>query len=171
MSSSASDIDDDSSLQDDFFRAMRHVAEPVYILTTNDSEGRPIGFTATSVTSLSVNPPSMLFCVNRNNEGADEYVEGKMVAANVLCPGQEELCKRFAGMIEGVEGTDKFKDGVAWHTEDGVPVLDDTCVTMIGEITELYDGFTHNIAVLKLTDVQVHKTKPLIYWNRQYVEL
>lgn len=76
-----------STLCDDFRLAMRRLATTVSIVTTS-SEGRPFGMTATAVTSLSTEPPSLLFCVNRNTSIFPRLGPGVGACVNLLCSEQ-----------------------------------------------------------------------------------
>ncbi len=160
----------DSPPRDQFFSAMGHVAEPVWVVTTYDHNDDPTGFTATSVTSLSADPPSLVTCINRDNEGTPAYSIDTETAAHVLTSGQEHIGNRFAGM-EDVSGKEKFAGDVQWHREEGFPVIEDVCLRMTGVIDQIYDGYTHNITVIKVTDIMTSDRPPLLYWNGEYVNL
>jgi len=158
----------EETLQNQFFDAMGDIAEPVYVLTTYDHQAEPTGFTATSVTSLSGNPPSLIFCVNRENDGAPAYEIGSKVAAHVLGPGQEQLANRFAG-VGGVSGIEKFEGDVRWHDEDSVRVLEGVHVLMKGTVDQTADGYTHKITTMKVDEVHNYERGPLLYHNGDYL--
>lgn len=158
----------DESLQNQFFNAMGDIAEPVYVLTTCNDQSEPTGFTATSVTSLSGNPPSLIFCVNLENDGAPAYDIGSKVAAHVLGPGQENVANRFAG-VGGVSGIEKFEGDVRWHDEEGLPVLEGVHILMKGTVDKIADGYTHKITTMIVEEVHNYERGPLLYHNGDYL--
>ena len=85
-------------------------ATGVTVLTTRTDVGL-FGCTANAVTSLSLDPPLMLVCLDRSTNTHPQLLDARAFAINVMRaePGAEELCRRFAG-----KGEDKFA-GVAWR--------------------------------------------------------
>ena len=151
-----------------FREGMASVPAPVYVVTAFSDDG-PVGFTATAVSSLSADPPSLLFCVNQSNRNADAFRAGTPVAVHLLGSGQAELGTVFAGQ-RGAAG-DKFA-GVAWRELLGTPVLNEVATVFVGRITRLEDGFTHAIAVVTVDHVETKPdVAPLLYWKRCYQSL
>ena len=79
-----------------FKEAMRQVAATVSIISTR-SEGSRYGMTATAVTSVSCDPPSLLVCINRSASIHKPLEERKLFWVNLLREGQQSLCSTFSG--------------------------------------------------------------------------
>ena len=75
---------------------MGHFATGVTVVTTRDENGRPLGLTANAVASVSLQPPMVLVCVDRQSESHDAFAASEAFAVNVLTQMQETLSRRFA---------------------------------------------------------------------------
>lgn len=151
-------------------------ASGVTVLTTLADDGygaeggRPVGITASSFTSLSLDPPQVLVSVNKRLYTHDAIKRGGFFAVSILHAGQEEIGKRFAGLIPEVE--DRFA-GLETHTGvTGSPILSDALAWVDCTVHHTYDGEDHTIFVGEVqaagvgTRVTVHE--PLIYFNRNW---
>ena len=128
-----------------FRDTMATLAAPLTVLTYYDVWGRPGGLTISSVCSLSVTPPRVLFCVNQANHGHDTAVGAGRWCLHVLAPGQADLARRFA------EPGDRFR-GLA-VLQSATPEL--LAVTLRAELTTdaLHDGGDHTIVVARVRRV------------------
>src|SRR5437867_11377504 len=77
-------------------RVMGCFATGVTVITTRDQNGRPYGLTANAVTSLSLEPPLLLICVDRKAETFPHFFDSKIFVPNILAAGQAEVARRFA---------------------------------------------------------------------------
>lgn len=110
---------DDSALQDAFRQAMRRVASTVSIVSAQSGEERH-GTTATSVASISMEPPSLLVCLNRTSRLHDFLVKQDRFCVNVLHTDNFETSKIFSDSSVGGE---RFNSG-DWQTDaEGTPYL------------------------------------------------
>lgn len=93
----------------------------VAVITTRDADGRPAGLTCNSFSSVSLEPPLVLFSLRKQSRLVDAFTRGEGFAINILSQSQDALSARFASSrIE-----DKF-EGVRWHAGAlGLPVIDD----------------------------------------------
>jgi flavin reductase (DIM6/NTAB) family NADH-FMN oxidoreductase RutF len=80
-----------------FKEAMALLAAPVTILTCYDETGTARGMTVSAVTSLSLDPPLLLACLDRRASVHDAFVAARWFCVNLPAPGQEPLVRRFAG--------------------------------------------------------------------------
>src|SRR5271168_4396797 len=94
---------------DDFRSAMRRLAGGVSIISGAGPAG-PLGVTATAVTSLTADPPSVLCCLNRALDLESAVKEAGTFGVNMLRADHQCLAERFAGM-HGVSGAAKFESG------------------------------------------------------------
>lgn len=103
----------------DFRRALGSFVTGVTIVTSTDDDGNPIGFTANSFTSVSLDPPLVLVCIGLQSSNIDSFRTAKAFAVNILSEEQKNAASIFA-----TRGVDRFAS-VPWHKSTmGVPVLD-----------------------------------------------
>ena len=104
---------------DDFRSALAMFATGVTIVTACDAKGQPVGLTANSFNSVSIEPPLVLWSLSRQAGSMPAFVRGSHYAINILAAEQHALAERFAS-----HGVDRF-EGVAFHAgAAGVPILD-----------------------------------------------
>lgn len=153
-----------------FKLGMRTLVGAVSILTTHGPGGAPLGLTATSVSSLSADPPSLLVCVNRQKEIAAALVTGAAFAVNVLTARQVTIAQSFGGQLPA-RGTDRFAHG-AWHrSRDGeVPLLLGCRAAFECTVADVHDWETHHIVIGTVVDVHFFAPDepPLAYCDGQY---
>jgi len=148
---------------------MRRLAGAVCILTLN-RDGEWAGLTATAVSSISAEPPRLMVCINRNVY-AHEFVElGGPLCVNVLESGQLDDAKRFAGMIDGVKGQDRFSTGPWEQSGVDAPELSTSMVRFQCRIGEVILASTHSIVICDVVAVTAAEAEasPLIYFNGRF---
>src|SRR5262245_35441279 len=147
-------------------RVMGLFATGVTVLTTRDDDGRPYGLTANAVTSLSLAPPLLLICIDKNAESHPHFLTSRCFVVNILGEDQEDLSGRFAK-----SGGDKF-GGIPFSTnQDGVPVLEDTLAHLECRIIETHEGGDHVIHIGEVRHAEVRGGKPLLYFQGRYRHL
>ncbi|WP_051357106.1 flavin reductase family protein [Azorhizobium doebereinerae] len=147
--------------------AMRKLAGAVSILTLGEGEART-GLTATSVTSLSVDPPTLIICVNRNASARALLLEERRFAINVLRPHHEALADQFAGR-NGEKGPERYK-GADWtRLETGAPVLADALAAFDCHLEETIERHSHIIVLGRVAAARITEdAEPLLYWAGGY---
>lgn len=162
--------DGKESLRDSFRRSMRRLAAAVTIIATRDEQGACHGLTATAVTSLSFDPPSVLICVNRSGEShAPLSRPGREFSVNVLALDQSMVAKRFG--TPGLRSEAKFSEG-QWRMEQGVPSLEGAIVTLYCETDALLAYGSHTVIVGKVKKVALGQEAPmLLYAEGNYCTL
>ena len=147
-------------------RVMGLFATGVTILTTRDADGRPYGLTANAVSSLSLDPPLVLVCIDKTAETYPHFVASKCFVVNILAEDQQELSQRFAK-----SGGDKFA-GVAHAVNlDGVPLLEGTLGNLECRIVETHEGGDHVIHIGEVHAGEVRGGSPLCYFGGKYRRL
>lgn len=134
-----------------FRSAMRRFAGAVCIVATG-TPGRRFGLTATAVCSISADPPRLLVCLNRNTGTHEAIVTNGRLSVNVLPREAIHLARRFAGMVPGVSGEERFAEG-DWSTLAGVPVLDGACVALACRVAETIPASTHSMFLCDIVAV------------------
>lgn len=137
-----------------FRQAMRVLASGIAIVTATDADGLPIGMTATSVTSFSMEPPSILFCANRSGSMAPHLEAGRAVGISILAGNQADIASAFAGMT-GLRGADRFGRGDWMRGSLDVPILRGARCALECSIDEVIDRHTHRIVICL-----VHRVHP-----------
>ena len=107
-------MDDDAAVPELFREAMAGLCSGVAVITARRDDGAPCGLVATSVSSFSARPPSVLVSVDHSSRCHRALVDGETFGVHVLASDQEPLASVFAG-----KGDEKFA-GVDWSWDDGV---------------------------------------------------
>ncbi|QZY51016.1 flavin reductase family protein [Leucobacter tenebrionis] len=151
------------TLLDLFRNTFRRHAGGVVVCTTVDDDGTPVGFTATSLASLSAVPPRATFNMIKSSSSFRAVQLGCRIAVNFLGAGSHELGQRFAGPAE-----ERFA-GDHWHEERGLPVIDDAGVVLFTKVASIYDHGENAIVVLEIQDGTLGDDQdPLLYHNRRF---
>jgi len=144
-------------------RVMGHFATGVTVITTISKEGEPFGLTANSFTSVSLDPPLVLICVDKKAESYPHFEESRVFTVNILNNEQEALSRRFA-----VSGGDKFR-GVAYHPGfNGVPILDGALAYLECKLHSVADGGDHTVYVGEIEQAETIEGKPLLFFRGGY---
>jgi flavin reductase (DIM6/NTAB) family NADH-FMN oxidoreductase RutF/pimeloyl-ACP methyl ester carboxylesterase len=147
--------------------AMGCFATGITIVTARDAAGEPIGLTANSFTSLSLDPPLLLVCIANGAGSAPVLREAEHFAVNLLQISQQPASNRFAG-----KGEDRFA-ATAWSAgETGVPLLDGSLGSFECKRHALHDGGDHFILVGEVVRAQFEPRRdPLLYFRGKYRRL
>lgn len=149
---------------DNFKRAMAQFASGVTVVTTCHGE-TPIGITASSFTSLSLDPPLVLVSLNKRLFTHNVIAESGFFAVNVLSARQLDLGMRFAGMKPEIK--DRFAGLKTATAVTGAPLLPDSLAWVDCTVWAMYDGGDHTIFVGEVRDLAVSEfDMPLLYHNR-----
>lgn len=151
----------------EFQAVMSAFASGVTVVTTVDGAGRPAGLTVSAFSSLSLDPPLCLVCIDRRSPALAAVQASRRFAVNILGDGQQDLSVRFSSRVE-----DRFAD-IAWQAgpATGCPVLPDALAWMECELTGVCAGGDHDILLGLLVGTKRNEGKPLVYWNRGYADL
>jgi flavin reductase len=155
------------ALNEVFKRAMRRLAATVTIITTASPAGR-CGMTATAVTSVSADPPSVLICVTRSASIRPSLNEGGAFCINVLSEHHHDLSLAFGGKVAPEQ---RFFLG-DWNTlkENGIPYLADAQANLFSCVDRQFDYGTHTIIIGKVTFVRIQgDVRPLIFGDGRYI--
>ena len=152
----------------DFRGAMRHLTGGVSVITAG--RGKDItGMTVTSVSSFSVDPPTLIVSINRDASSFPLIRRHGAFGVNILAADQLEIAERFAGK-GGLKGADRFA-GARWVTAvSGVPLLVGALSAVDCEVEEIFERHSHGIIIGRVRDVRNStRNAALAYWHGQYV--
>ena len=151
----------------DFKQALANFPGGVTIVTSADAAGNPVGATVSAFTSLSLDPPLVVVCLNKDSRSAVAIVERQALAIHFLHAEQASLARRFA-----TDGADKF-DAAEYHINDsGVPCLTNVGIRLECELYALHPGGDHTIVVALVNSACLAEDfEPLIYVRRKFVTI
>jgi flavin reductase (DIM6/NTAB) family NADH-FMN oxidoreductase RutF len=148
-----------------FRDAMRRMASTVTIITATDYE-RHHGMTVTAVTSVSMDPPSILVCLNSRTRLHDIMGQARRFCVNVLHTEQAELSTAFSGALPAEE---RFEKGAWRKADDGLGFLEDAQANIFCQKMAAIPFGTHTIFIGQVVDVRLGEAvEPLIYQNASY---
>lgn len=152
---------DTPEITSEFKRAMRRLAATVTIISTADAQGQRHGMTATAVNSVSMDPPSLLICVNHSASIHDPLLARQRFCVNVLTTEHEALVAAFGGKLKG---DDRFVVG-DWQRDAGnLPYLPSAQSNLFCDIVKVMSFGTHSIVIGQVTEVCVQEqVRPLIF--------
>ena len=146
--------------------AMRQVAGGVCVITTGVGEERT-GLTATSAVSLSVAPPTMIVCVNRNASAYPIIALRRHFCVNVLGSRHRAIADCFAGR-GGVKGAARYAEANWSPLATGALALDDALASIDCEVDEFIERHSHVIVIGSVRALAVRPGRALIYAEGQY---
>ena len=152
-----------STLDSDTFRdVISNLITAVSIISTQRGDER-FGVTASSVTSLSLSPASILVCLNQRLAIADVISETGVFAVNILGEEHGHLATQFSQNHE-----DKFR-GTNLTTGDlGNPILSDALAHLECRLVERKDFATHAIFIAQIESASYRDGSPLAYWRSSF---
>lgn len=134
---------------------------------TSIHEGQRVGITASSFSSVSMEPPLISVCISKRLYTHELIAKSGIFAVNILTAQQVELGKLFAGYYKDIE--DRFA-GIGCRTEiTGAPILPDTLAWLDCKVHHAYEGGDHTIYVGEvLSGGTLNTITPLLYHNRAW---
>jgi flavin reductase (DIM6/NTAB) family NADH-FMN oxidoreductase RutF len=150
-----------------FRAAMRSLAGAVSVVTTGTGEHR-VGFTATSVSSLSVDPPRLIVCINRQSSSWNVLRDHGAFCVNLLADNQSDIADRFSGRLVA-NGADRYAEA-HWQTlATGALGLSGAMAIIDCELEEAIERHTHFILIGAPRAITVRPdARPLLYWQSAY---
>ena len=134
----------------------------VTVVTTTGPDG-PVGFTANSFTSVSLDPPLLLVCHGTHASSHPTFRAAGGFAVNILAADQEGLATRFASKVP-----DRFA-GVDWRPGRGGPLLAETAAWLDCETHAMHEAGDHTIMVGRIRDHDARDVEALAYWRGRFL--
>ena len=149
-----------------FRQLLGHFATGVSVLTLTTPEGQPLGMTANSLSSVSLIPPLISVCVDREAEMHPVILPASEFVVNVLASDQEALARRFSDKHE-----DRF-DGVGYRlSPEGRVLLDGALAHFVCTREATYPAGDHTIVLGRVVGGTAHEGHPLLYYRGGYAAL
>lgn len=151
---------------EEFRDALRKWASGVTVVTTKDRDGDWHGITVSAFTSVSLQPPLVLICIDKFTGSHHAFVESQHFVVNVLSDRQENLSRQFATPL-----LDKFDNVEFTQTANGVPVLEGALCNLECRMVLSYEGGDHTIFIGEIEKAAIRNGKPLLYFQGNYGDI
>jgi flavin reductase len=150
----------------DFRKAMGTFATGVTVITV-DQEGEIHGMTANAFTSVSLDPPLILVCVDHRARTHAHLHARKRFGVNVLSSGQQAISEYYAQSAETHQHPEKV--GARFErTVHGTPILHGALAYLECRLHSTQAAGDHTIFIAEVEDVEVREGDPLLYFRSQY---
>jgi flavin reductase (DIM6/NTAB) family NADH-FMN oxidoreductase RutF len=150
---------------EEFREVIGHFASGVTVITVS-ADGTRYGATASAVSSLAVEPPMVLVCMNRASQTNQAIASAGRFAINILDEGHGDLALRFASRT-----ADKFAGVPTRETADGVPVLDAALASLVCRVSEQVIAATHTVFLAEVDEATARAGAPLAYYRGRFGRL
>lgn len=154
---------------DNFRHGMRRLAAGVSLVTTQVADEK-YGLIASSVSSLSAEPPSLLVCINQSATSHAGFLQAGYFAVNVLREQHADLCAQFSQPARRAE---RFQQG-DWQTlTTGAPVLADALVSFDCQLEKVVEWHTHSVFLARIVGINLpgEAVEPMVYFNSGFHSL
>jgi flavin reductase (DIM6/NTAB) family NADH-FMN oxidoreductase RutF len=145
-----------------FKEAMTHLASGVAVITARRADGEPCGIAATSLTSYSAHPPSLLVSVWHVSRCHDALAASEHFGVHLLKSDQLQLAQRFADRSLA----EKFA-GLDWSWDEDVPELQGVLAYLRLRRAENFAKYDHTILIGDLERGRIEQGAPLVYARRR----
>ncbi|MEU9787415.1 flavin reductase family protein [Streptomyces phaeochromogenes] len=155
-----------SQVREGFRAAMAQLAGGVVVVTTEDADGRPYGFTATSFCSVSMDPALVLVCLAETSSSYEAFMDCRGFAVSLLGQEQRALATRFA-----TTGADKFRAEDTVTTPRLLPAVEGALAVLDCDVHARHPAGDHIILVGAVRHVLPGRGEPLVYHDRAFQQL
>jgi flavin reductase (DIM6/NTAB) family NADH-FMN oxidoreductase RutF len=153
------------AMSEEFRAALSRVASGVVVVSASSAE-RFHGLTASSLVSVSADPPLVLVSLEHETATLGAVRNARRFNVNVLTRGQEFLAERFAGRAPAVDAE--------WRAiphrvgDNGIPLIDGCAAWLECEVTEIHTAGDHDVCIARVTSALAGGGDPLILWDRTF---
>ncbi|MCH7488872.1 MAG: flavin reductase family protein [Chloroflexi bacterium] len=153
----------------DYRRIIGQFATGVAVVTTAN-DGLLHGMTANAITSVSLDPPLLLVCIDKAAHSHDQFTQSGRFTVNILAEDQQEVSKIFAATSEPEQGR---LQGVAFHLgANGVPLIEGCLAYIECAVADQFEGGDHTIFTGSVEDATVAgEAAPLLFYQGKYRRL
>jgi len=150
----------------EFRQALGHFAAAVTVVTLQRADGERAGITVTAFSSLSLEPPLVLVCIDKRAKIHDHFEKDRYFAVNILRHDQEAVSRRFAS-----SEPDQFREFGYSDSPNGAPLIRDAICSIECRVVDALAGGDHTIYVGEVENARVQEGKPLLYFRGGYAEI
>jgi flavin reductase (DIM6/NTAB) family NADH-FMN oxidoreductase RutF len=152
--------------RDDFREALRNWASGVTVVTAKDRDGNFHGITVSAFASVSLAPPLVLICIDKETSSHRAFQESGRFVVNVLSDRQENVSRQFASLSEN-----KFSGVEFTENAHGVPLLAGALANLECRLALSYEGGDHTIFIGEIENAIVGEGRPLVYFQGNYADI
>ena len=155
------------SVSQSAFRAvLGRFATGVTVVTARDRRGRDVGMTISAFSSVSLDPPLVLMCVDHSASVYNQLSRTSHFIANILSEGQEAIARRFA------ESTGDRFEGIGYQRgQTGAAILLDILGYLECEVVTRHETGDHDIIIGRVDVAEASEGKPLLYYRGGYAQM
>lgn len=154
------------SKKDELREIMGHYATGATIVTAT-WDGRPYGLAVNSLTSVSLDPPLILFCPAKASDTWPAIRDAGHFVVNILGRGQDHLCRTFSK-----KGIDRFAGLAYGYSPSGSPVLNDSVAFLECRIESIHEAGDHFVTLGRVLDLGVTgEAQPLVFYRGAFHDL
>jgi 3-hydroxy-9,10-secoandrosta-1,3,5(10)-triene-9,17-dione monooxygenase reductase component len=150
--------------RDEYRVAMGCFATGVAVVTTCDADGARAGLTISSINSVSLDPPLVLWSIAHDSLSYSTFMAAEFFAVNVLAMNQQDMSARFAK-----KGRNKFEGLNCSIGINGAPILSEYSAVYECRTEFRYDGGDHKIIVGRVLKFEDRGTDPLIFYRGHFL--
>jgi len=152
--------------KNEFRAVLGRFASGVTVVTAKDADGKLHGITVSAFCSVSLEPPLILICIDKNTGSHHAFSQTDSFVVNILREDQQHISDRFASFLHSKFETVKYHSGI-----DGLPVLEDTLANLECRLVNYHDNGDHTIFVGQIERATINDGNPLVYFQGNYREL
>ena len=147
-------------------RSLGRFATGVTVITCTADDGRPCGITANSFSSVSLDPPQVLWSIAKVSNSLQAYLRAECFAIHVLASNQQALSEHFARTDHTIY------EGVDYHlSPDNVPIIRDVLARFDCKTRRIVESGDHHIIIGDVLEHTVSAGSPLLYYGGEYAAL
>nr|WP_319513115.1 flavin reductase family protein [uncultured Cohaesibacter sp.] len=147
----------------EFRKALGRFATGIAIVTTMDDRDAPMGLTVNSFNSVSLDPPLVLWSLDKSSNQMDAFCNSGFYGVSILAHDQQMASNLFAAMAE-----DRFEK-VEWSAgQTGAPLIDGALARIDCKTEQIIEGGDHVILLGRVVDIAVSEGDPLVYYGGGY---
>lgn len=153
---------------EEFKKALQLWASGVAVVTSHSEQFGLRGMTVTAFSSVSAEPPQILVCLNQSADTGENIDQNQRFAVNILSINQQDASNNFSG---GSSQEDRFANA-SWHFgETGVPILDQSLMSLECKVIEKVLAGTHWVVIGEVQVASCRSGEPLLYFKGNYRQL
>jgi len=152
--------------KDEFRAALSRFPSGVTVVTTKNADGRFHGITVSAFASVSLEPPMVLVCIDKDTGSHSAALESGFFVVSILAEGQKTLSDQFAAQLSDKFNGTRYRLGIS-----EIPVLENALVTLECRLAYAHEGGDHTIFVGEVERSNVRDGTPLVYWHGDYRKL
>lgn len=149
-----------------FRNALGSFVTGVTVITTRDASGKGVGMTANSFSSVSLDPPLVLWSIGKTATCFNAFDTASHFAIHILHSGQEQTSRLFA-----TKNIDKFAEIDSEIGAGNTPLLTDFSARFVCSVEHRYPGGDHIILVGRVLEFDSRDREPLVFFKGQYKSL